>query len=510
MLLEQRLSKRMESGSGDRCSSRKGESAPRGPRSAADKEEVGFFRFKRLNGSYLLTNDIGDYCFLSPSVFEDFINGDIRPKHPAECQELQNKGFIRNRLNLDDLSLRYAKKSAFLNQGPSLHIVVVTLRCDHRCIYCQTGSKPLTAKGLDMDIPTARKVVDAIFASTSQIINLEFQGGEPLVNFEAVKFIIEYANKRNKLAKKKLFISLVSNMTFMTQEKLRFLLNNNVAMCTSLEGPEFVHNKNRISKGNSHNNAVAWIKKIKKEIEISSKYKYKVNALTTLTRHSLRYPKQIVDEFVKLGLEEIHLRPVNPFGLNSRILAKIDFSADDFIKFYRQAMDYIIELNKKGKVFYERTARILIGKILSGKDPNFLDLRSPCGAGIGQLAYNYNGDVYTCDEARMLSVAGDESFKVGNALRDSYEDFINNNVVKTLCYASCLDNLAGCSECAYKPYCGVCPIYNYVTEGDIFSRVSSNKRCKIHTRILDYLFERLRDPLVKEIFEKWAALERGF
>lgn len=474
-----------------------------------DKQKVGFFRFKQLNGKYLITNDIGDYCFLDPSAFQDFLNGKIEQACPDKYSELQTKGFIHNRMNFDDLSQRYAKKNAFLGQCPSLHIVIVTLRCDHRCSYCQAGSQGLDAKGLDMDISTAQKVVDRILESPNKNITIEFQGGEPLTNWDTVKFIVEYASQRNKVADKTLLISLVSNFTFMTKERLGFFIRNNVGFCASLDGPEKLHNKNRITAGknNSYKNTIKWLKIIKNEIRKNKKYKYRVNALTTVTKYSFSYPEQIIDEYLKLGIQGIHLRPVNPFGINKKIWQKISFLPEDFINFYKTALDYIINLNLKGKNFYERTAKIFLAKILADKDPNFLDIRSPCGAGIGQLAYNFNGDVYTCDEGRMLSRLRDESFKIGNVCQNSCRDFIDNEITKTLCLASCLDNLAKCSECIYKPYCGVCPVYNYTQQhGNIFTPMPNNEKCKINMAIFDYLFEKLKDKRIEEIFKSWIGL----
>jgi uncharacterized protein len=472
-----------------------------------DKEKIGFFRFKQLNGQYFITNDIGEFAFLTPQEFDLFLSGKIEQACPDKYSELQNKSFIRNRLNFDRLSQKFASKNMFLGQGPSLHIVVVTLRCDHRCIYCQAGSQPLTVKGLDMDIPTAQKVVDVILESPSPTITIEFQGGEPLVNFDAVKFIVEYANKENKRRKKKLIFSLVSNFTFINQARLGFLINNNVGICTSLDGPEIPHNKNRISigKNSSYHNAIKWLKIINKKIENNKRYRFRVNALTTVTKSSLSFPEEIIGEFVNLGLKGIHLRPVGPFGIDKKTWEKIGFSATEFVNFYRKALDYIIELNLKGKEFYERTAKIFLTKILTDKDPNFLDIRSPCGAGTGQLAYNYNGDVYTCDEARMLVAAGDESFRLGNVFEDNYTKIIGNDILKTICVASCLDGLPSCCECAYKPYCGVCPIYNYVVEGNIFSTNPYNERCKINMGIMDYLFEKMRVPEIKSVFSKWTS-----
>jgi len=471
-----------------------------------DNRRVGFFRFKELRGRYLITGDAGQYCFLEPRQFDLFLAGKIKQTYPDKYGELQGKGFIRDMLDFDGLAKKYASKNAFLGNGPSLHIVVVTLRCDHKCIYCQTSSKSLKTRGLDMDISTAQKVVDMIFMSPSEGITIEFQGGEPLINLDTVKFIVQYAKKKNKTEKKELRFALVSNLTFMTEDILKYLAENDISVCTSLDGPENVHNKQRIAGPgvNSYSNTVKWLKRLRQEIYKHSGYK--VNALTTITKHSLNYPKEIVDEFVKLGLESIHLRPVSLLGENRKKRQQINFSPETFFNFYRKALDYIIELNREGKNFNERMAGIFLTKILTGIDPNYLDMRSPCGAGIGQLAYNFNGDVYTCDEARMLSMMGDESFRLGNVVENCYEEIIDNNIIKTLCSASCLDNLPGCSQCVYKPYCGVCPIYNYTEKQDIFTQPKNSLLCNIYTPILDYLFERLQDEHddTKGIFDSWV------
>ena len=157
----------------------------------------------------------------------------------------------------------------------------------------------------------------------------------------------------------------------------------------------------------------------------------------------------------------------------------------------------------EGKDFRERSAAIFLTKILTDRDPDYLDMRSPCGAGIGQLAYNFNGDVYTCDEGRMFSRLGDESFRLGNVKEDSYEDISGNEIVKALSVASCLDNLAGCSQCVYKPYCGICPLHNYAINGNLFNKAEFP--CEIRKAILDYLFIKLKDKKIKDIFYKWVT-----
>lgn len=471
------------------------------------KTKVGFFRFKKLIDHYLLTNDTGEHCFLTPERFNLFLEGKVEKNDVDAFAELQSKGFIRNMLDFDSLSKKYTSKNDFLFYGPSLHIIVITLRCNHRCLYCQSSAQKLNAKQFDMDTLTAKKTIDKIFESPNPNINIEFQGGEPLINFDIVKLIIEYANEKNKTLNKKITFSLVSNLSFLDEKKLAFLISSKVSVCTSLDGPKFLHSKNRISvKKNSYENTIKWIKKISKEIKKNKKYKYKINALATITKDSLPYPKKIIDTYVKLGFQSIHLRPLQPFGINKKNLKRIDFSAEDFINFYKKALEYILELNLKGIKIFERTATIFLTKILTNKDPNFLDMRSPCGAGTGQIAYNFNGNVYACDEARMLSMQNDQLFRMGNVHSNTYDELIKNDVVEGLCTASCLDNIPACNECVYKPYCGVCPIYNYATEGHIFSKLPKNNRCKINTAILDFLFLKLKEknPKIMDILLNWV------
>jgi len=469
-----------------------------------NKKTVGFFRFKKLKDKYLLTNDFGYYIFLTPVQFKKFLGGDFDTKDEI-YQELEEKGFIKNSFNLDKLGERYRSRNITVFQGPSLHIIVVTLRCNFKCIYCQAASRPMTEKGYDMDLNTAKRVVDFIFKSPSPSITIEFQGGEPLVNWPVVKFIVEYARKKNETEKKELLLSLVSNFSLMSEEKLNFLIKNKVSLCTSLDGPEKIHNKNRPwLGGNSYKITTYWIKKIRELEEKKEKEgekMYHLSALLTISRFSLLYPKEIIDEYIKWGFKGIHLRPLSYLGLSGMFKNTIGYSAEEFLNFWKTAMDYIISINLKGRFFFERGTRIMLQKILTDQDTGFLDLRSPCGAGIGQVLYNYDGKIYTCDEGRMFK---DNTFMIGNINKDGYKKVISNDKIKTMITASTLENLP-CDLCVYKPYCGVCPVINYALYENLFPQMSNTDWCKMHKGMFDYLFDKLENKKIKEeVLEKWV------
>ena len=135
-----------------------------------------------------------------------------------------------------------------------------------------------------------------------------------------------------------------------------------------------------------------------------------------------------------------------------------------------------------------------------------MELRSPCGAGIGQLAYYADGNIYTCDEGRMLSEMGDATFCLGNVFTSTYENIINNGVCKTVCASSILETIPTCCDCVYQPYCGTCPVVNYAKHNDIIEKEPRGYRCKIYSGMLDFLFSVLRskDEETIAIFNTWS------
>ena len=468
----------------------------------ANESKLGNFYFKKLGNKYLITNQAGDFSIVTPQVFEKLVSGKIDRKDD-EYIELKEKGFIRDRAFRWNIAEKFKSKNLFLFQGPSLFIVVLSTRCNLRCTYCHASAKDVSRTDLDMDMPTAKRVVDVIFSSPSVNIGIEFQGGEPLLNWDVLKFIVDYAIARNKLYERNLMLNLVTNMTLLNNDKLKFLLDRKVGLCTSLDGPGALHDKHR------GKNSAAIKKRLKETIRAYKSHfnKYAPAALTTVTRDSLAKYREIIDEYIELGMMGIHLRQLNPIGFAGKHLDSMSYSPEEFIEFYEKALDYIIEINKGGTYFVERTAWVFLMKIFSDYDPNFLDLRCPCGAGTGQIAFNYDGNVYTCDEGRMLAMMGDDLFKMGNVMDMDYDELIQSDAVKTLCLASLLEGIPKCESCAYKPYCGVCPLLNYVEEGNIFSMMPANRRHKINEAVLDMLFMRIQDESIKDIFFNW--LEQG-
>ena len=443
---------------------------------------VNNYRFKKFGDKYFVTTDHGSYCILSEEELRKLKQNKLDEEL---IEKLEEKEVVLTNSNIEEATRLLRNRNSFLFLGTSLHIIVVTLRCNMNCIYCHASSKPAKAKEFDMDEETAKNTVDFIFQSPSNKITIEFQGGEPLLNWNVVKYIIEYAQEKNRTSCKDMLITIVTNLSNMDEVKMNYLIDKGVSICTSLDGPKGLHDYNRkFIGGSNYEQVIKWIKQFQEEYKRRGIYDRKINALVTLTKKSLGYPKEIVDEYIKLGLDSIHLRFLNNLGVARKLWGEINYSVEEYLDFWKKAVDYIKELNKQGNKIDERMISIMTKKIANEFDPNYLDLRSPCGATIGQLAYNYNGDIYTCDEARMLG--GDDLFLLGNVEKGEYKEIVTCDKACAVVNASINDQYI-CDNCVYKPYCGICPVCNYAEQGNVIGKISQTNRCKIFKEQFDWV-----------------------
>jgi His-Xaa-Ser system radical SAM maturase HxsB len=474
------------------------------------EDKLGFFRYGKVAGKNLITNDAGQWHFLDDAAFAELLAGRIEQGH-SEYEMLRDKGFLRDARAVERIAVPLAKKKSFVGRGPHLHIVITTLRCNQSCKYCHASRTNMDRVDTDMSMETAKKVVDQAMQSSSPYINFEFQGGEPTVNMPVLKFIVEYAREKNKYENKQLDCSVVSNMTYMTEENADWLIDNDVLVCTSLDGPEELHNYNRTWKtsNNAYQSVRKWIDYFNRRYIDKGRdpQLWHVDALMTTSRKTFDHWKEVIDLYVELGMHTIHLRPLNPYGFALDTWKRIGYRIEEYLDFYARSLDYIIGLNRQGTEIVEGTAATFLVKMLTPNDPNFVDIRSPCGAGTGQVAYNYDGKLFTCDEARMVSAMGSDMFQIGHVDSTTFPEMIGHPTVRALAVASLQDALPGCSTCWNKPYCGVCPMHNYMMSGDIFGQRPNSPKCREHYTIAALLFERLAndpDGAIEKMFRKWT------
>ncbi len=468
------------------------------------------FRFKRFKNLRLMVNEAGDYHFISIDDFNRFINYGLNAKEELYL-DLKSKNFIADKdlsQAIEMTATRYRSKKKYLNDFTALHMIVITYRCNHVCDYCQVRSEDITKYDMDMKPEIARNIVDIIFCSPSPSIKIEFQGGEPLLNWECIIQTVEYAKKLNKKYKKNLEFVICTNLTLITEKKLKYISKNNILISTSLDGPKEIHDNHRKMRSgkSSYENFLEKLQLTKSLIGNTN-----ISALMTTTKNSIYNIEKIVDEYRNLGFNSIFLRPINPFGLAVENKQKLQYPISEFINMYKEGLKYILELNKKGYFFVEHFTSLLLSRILTPFSTGFVDLQSPSGAGISGVIYDYNGDVYPSDEARMLARMGDQHFYMGNVISNNYFEIFAGEVIYNIVNKSCLDIYPDCCYCAYMPYCGSDPVKNYLEFGDEIPKANFSSFCSITKGIFDILFSYLYDEDcdVLDIFWSWIT-KRNF
>ena len=458
---------------------------------------LNYFNFKPFRGGILLTNDLGKYIFVEKDDFKRIVSKQIMPGEDLEHRLLET-GMIYNETNLEFSSVeRYPLREIkrYLSTATSLHIFVVTTACNMACVYCQANNGH-KCSNLYMDMETARHAVDIALQSPTKYLSFEFQGGEPLLNFELIRYMVDYAEQNKGMHE--ISYNIVTNLTLLTDEIAGYIVEQNIGVSTSIDGHQLLHDKNYRTGGETYQKVIESVRKL-------NNMGLKVGAIQTTTRESLKYPKEIVRTYQKLGFESIFIRPLTPLGKAQMNWDAIGYTAEEYLRFYFQCLDELLLINQEGFYLKENHASILLGRI-KGHFINYMELRSPCGAGIGQIAYYADGNIFTCDEGRMLYEMGSDEFLLGNINSSSYSDLVSGSVCKAVCAASILESIPSCCDCVYQPYCGTCPVVNFAQNGDILEKQPKGYRCQIYSGMLDYLFGKLldNDTAVKQILDMWS------
>ena len=177
---------------------------------------------------------------------------------------------------------------------------------------------------------------------------------------------------------------------------------------------------------------------------------------------------------------------------------------EEFLEFFEKGLDYIIELNKKGEFFRETYTSIILKKFLTAYSDNYVDLMSPTGLINSVIVYDYNGDVYLSDEARMLAQMKDETFKLGT-VNNSWEELLKAPIIDRVAESGINEYLAGCDSCAFNVYCGADPIHNHATQGDIYGFRPTSSFCKRNMGVFNIIFNKIdEDKEILEIFKNWV------
>lgn len=465
------------------------------------------YSFKQFNEKILVVNAVGEHVFLSHQDFDYLVSenydclseeGKLKLFSHNFISDINDKELVENLL-----AIKLRSRKDFLRYFTRLHMIVLTLRCNCHCDYCHASSKNLMAKNLDMTVETAKHVLDVIFQSPSPVLKIEFQGGEPTLNWPVLQYIVLSGEKKAVKTGKEIGFVVCTNLMSLTDKQVEFCKQHNIDISSSCDGPKFYHDLHRhaLDKTSSYEAFLSNLKRIRKY-----KGKNSVNALLTITKDNLNHLPEIIDHYVALGFNSIFLRSLNPYGYAKKNLDELGYSFTDFVKYYKLALEYIFQLNESGIFFMESYASLIFQRIMTPFSTGFVDLQSPTGAGISGAIYYYNGDVYPSDEGRMLATMGDTRFKLGNVYDSNFRAIFSSNVMQDLVKSSIVESMPMCTTCVYNPYCGADPVRYYNESGDFLGHRYSSGFCQRNMGIIQILMDIIKEnnPHKMEILWSWV------
>ena len=298
------------------------------------------FTFKRLpHCKMLMVNQSGEFIFVNSDDFNDLLNHDLAADNSTYF-ELKGKHFLAADNDLDIaqemVATQLRSRKSFLRHFSSLHMIVVTARCNFICDYCHASSAALEQQKVDMKWEVAKKTVDLIFSSPSPVLKIEFQGGEPLLNWSIIKEIVQYGNFLNRFAKRQLEFVICTNLTLLTEEMIDFIKEHKIAISTSLDGPKLIQDLHRKTReGYSGYDAFhSNLQRLREGIGHDS-----ASALLTITKCNLRKLQEVIDHYVELGFDGVFLRALNPYGFARQNMEQLGYSVEEFVGEYKNVSD---------------------------------------------------------------------------------------------------------------------------------------------------------------------------
>ncbi|MDR0853462.1 MAG: thioether cross-link-forming SCIFF peptide maturase [Clostridiales Family XIII bacterium] len=271
--------------------------------------------------------------------------------------------------------------------------------CNLRCRYCFGDTGFYFGERSLMSLETGKKAIDFLIEKSGARRNLEvdFFGGEPLMNFDVVKAIVEYGDMAAKKRGKLIRWTMTTNALLLDDEKASYLNETMDNIVLSIDGRKEVHDNMRPSS-NGKGSYETVLKNIKHMRDVR-KGKYYLRG--TFTKHNLDFSKDVC-HLADMGFPNISMEPVVTSDDVDYRITKDDLPA--VLGEYEKLADICLDYAKQGKQF-----AFFHFNIDPSQGPCVVKRVSGCGAGTEYVAISPEGDIYPCHQ-----FVGTEDFKLGN------------------------------------------------------------------------------------------------
>ena len=373
----------------------------------------------------------------------------INEEEVLEClediHELEKNGKLFSEDKFEDIAKNY-RRTNYTIKALCLHVAHV---CNLNCSYCFASQGKYSGERALMSYETGKRAIDFLIENSTGHTNLDidFFGGEPLMNWEVVKKLVSYGREQEKLHNKNIRFTLTTNGMLLDDEVTEFCNREMHNVVLSLDGRKQVHDRFRKDYTNNGSYDVI-LPKFLKFVEAREDKSYYIRG--TYTHHNTDFFNDII-HMADLGFKELSMEPVVCSSEDECALTDADLPVL-FDQYEKLAVEILKrKKNGNGFTFYHYMIDLTGG-------PCIYKRVSGCGSGTEYLAVTPWGELFPCHQ-----FVGDEKYSMG----DIYKG-VTNTALRDK-FASCnAYTRPECESCWAKLYCaGGCAANAYHATGDI-------------------------------------------
>ncbi len=376
--------------------------------------------------------------------------GDVPRDEIIECYdqvtELKNSGELFTEDNFEPMAGELKAKTSGVIKALCLHIAHT---CNLNCSYCFASQGKYHGERALMSFEVGKRALDFLIENSGTRRNLEvdFFGGEPLMNFDVVKKLVEYARSIEKEKGKNFRFTLTTNGVLVDDDVIDFANKEMSNVVLSLDGRKEVHDRYRVDyQGRGSYDII--VPKFQKFVKARGGKNYYMRGTFT---HANPDFLEDIKTMLNLGFTELSMEPVVAAEGDEAALTEEDKPV--VMKQYEELAELMLKRDKEGKpfTFYHYMIDLAGG-------PCIYKRISGCGSGTEYMAVTPWGDLYPCHQ-----FVGDEKFKLGDIWHGVENKKIQNEFASCNVYAR-----SECRDCWARLYCsGGCAANAYHATGSV-------------------------------------------
>lgn len=320
--------------------------------------------------------------------------------------------------------------------------------CNMTCKYCFGDKGAFEGERSLLSLETGKKAIDFLLehSGTRRNLEIDFFGGEPLMNFDVVKALVTYGRKAEKVYGKNIRFTITTNGLLLDDAKADYINENMDNVILSIDGrPEINDNMRRTVNGKGTYDVIT-----KNYLRFVEKRKGTYYVRGTFTRENLDFSED-VRHLAEKGFKNVSVEPVVTDPSVGYALREEDREA--IFREYEKLTDLYLEYAKAGRKF-----EFFHFNVDLNQGPCVVKRVSGCGAGTEYVAVSPEGDIYPCHQ-----FVGNRDFRLGNLYDSRFENKLYDQFNRAHIY-----NKEKCRECWAKFYCsGGCHANAYHMNHDI-------------------------------------------